>query len=426
MMNPLHKLLITNLFALFLMLALPSSEVLSDNTHLNMKSKGHAGAKQSLLAECQGLSILPSVHCGRTPSVAIDSKGKAYVVFSQNGHVYLSTSLDNGNSYSNPTAVNRQPEAIYDDGENRPKIVLSGDKTLFVSWTHKTPGRYSGDVRFARSLDAGNSFSEPVTVNNDAQVIGHRFDSMAVNGDGRLYLFWIDKRDKQSAHNAKQDYLGAAIYFSYSDDDGKSFQPDKKWVDHSCECCRIAIASDSHGKVAILWRHVYSGNIRDHAIAYIGDEHTTSASPPLRATIDEWRLEGCPHHGPDLSFDSNNQAHMVWFTQGEQHKGLIYGQYNFLTQSTSLVKTIDSSASASRPQVQVIGEHVYVMWKRFNGQSIDLILMHSEDLGKTWLAEQIIANTANDSDHPDFAQQNKKLFAIWHTQAEGLRWISVK
>ncbi len=426
MMAKLSKSLITTIHALLLVLVLPFSEVFAETMHSVNKAKSHGSSKQSLLAECQGSSALPSVHCGRSPTVAIDSQGKAYVVFSQNGHVYLSSSLDSGKTYSKPLVVNRQPEAIYDDGENRPKIVLSGDNTLFVSWTHKTPGRYSGDVRFARSIDAGHSFSEPVTINNDAQLISHRFDSMALDDVGRLYLFWIDKRDKQAADKSKQDYLGASIYYTYSDDDGANFQPDRKWVDHSCECCRITIAKDAQGKLAILWRHVFPDNIRDHAIAYVGGKQTHISGLPLKAASDDWRIEGCPHHGPDISFDSNNRAHMVWFTQGEKHKGLVYGQYDFGKQSSNFVISIDTSPSASRPQIQVIGEQVYVLWKRFNGESIDLILIRSLDLGKTWLAEEKIANTSHDSDHPDFIHQGEKLFATWHTQAEGLRWFSVK
>lgn len=415
----------TSFYSLFFILAL-SSEALSEEMKAGKQSKSHAGPKSSLLAECLASNAMPSIHCGRTPSFAIDADGKAYSVFSQNGHLYLTITDDFGKSYSAPVAINRRPEAIYDDGENRPKILLSGNNALFVSWTHKTPGRYSGDVRFARSLDAGKSFSEPVTINTDTQLISHRFDTMALDGSGRLYLFWIDKRDQHAAAKSQHDYLGAALYYTYSDDQGASFQPDMKWVDHSCECCRIATAKNVQGKIALLWRHVFPGNIRDHAIAYIDGKQNQISGQPLKATIDNWHLEGCPHHGPDMSFDANHRAHMVWFTQGEKHQGLVYGQYDFKTQNVHAVKAIDTRPAASRPQVEVIGDHVYIIWKRFNGQAVDLLLLHSIDLGKTWSEEEVIANTSHDSDHPDFIRQGETLFASWHTQAEGLKWIKVK
>ena len=399
-----------------------ASMLFTGHASAEQMAKGHAASKSSLLAECHGPAVLPSVHCGRAPTIAMDAQGKAYVVFSQHGHVYLSTTQDVGKTYTDPIAVNAQPEAIYDDGENRPKIVVGKNKQLFISWTHKTPGRYSGDVRFARSLDAGQHFSEPVTINSDQQLISHRFDAMVRDESGRLYLFWIDKRDKEEAASAKQDYAGAAIYYRYSDDQGASFQPDTKWVDHSCECCRIATAVDAQGKVAILWRHVFPGNIRDHAIAYVGDDQDSIPVFPNRAAADNWHLEGCPHQGPDLSFDAHNQAHMVWFTQGKLNKGLVYGQYDFGNKNAALVQSIDTSPSASRPQVQVMGRDVYIVWKRFNGAMIDLLLLRSPDTGRTWLAEKKIASTAHDSDHPDLIRNGEKLFVTWHTQAEGLRW----
>jgi hypothetical protein len=385
----------------------------------------HQEAKASLLAECHEPSALPSVHCGRSPSIAMDEQGTAYIVFSQHGHVYLTTSADFGKTYRTPVAVNTRPEAIYDDGENRPKIVVGKDSQLYVSWTHKTPGRYSGDVRFSRSLDGGQNFSEPVTINSDKQLISHRFDTLVQDDSGRLYIFWIDKRDQVQAKKTNEVYPGAAIYYRYSDDQGASFQPDIKWVDQSCECCRIAAAVDKRGKVAILWRHVFPGNIRDHAISYVEAEMPAAHAKPVRATQDNWHLEGCPHHGPDLSFDANHRAHMVWFTQGDVNKGLVYGQYDFARQETTSIKSIDARPSSSRPQVQVHGQKVFILWKRFNADKMELMLLRSPDTGKTWDAEQIIASTHQDSDHPDLISAGAKLFATWHTQAEGLRWMEL-
>ncbi|KZY85945.1 hypothetical protein A3741_14660, partial [Oleiphilus sp. HI0069] len=365
-------------------------------------AKKHGAMKNSLLPECQGMA-LPSVHCGRAPSYA-EGKDKVYVVFSQNGHIYLSSSSDEGRSYTPPIAVNRRPEAIYDDGENRPKILLGKQQEIFISWTHKTPGRYSGDVRFARSLDGGQNFSEPITINNDKALIGHRFDAMLMDGTGRLYLFWIDKRDKKAARDRNQDYLGGSIYFTYSDDVGASFQPDKKWVDHSCECCRLALANDSNQDVAILWRHVFPGSIRDHAIAYVKDWKSMQNAHPAKAAIDNWVIEGCPHHGPDMSFDRDDRAHIVWFTQGDKHKGLVYGRYNFSEGRALDTISIDSLPGASRPQVIVQDSNVFLLWKRYNGQGLDLILRQSVNLGKDWLKEKVIASTTHDSDHPDLIE----------------------
>jgi len=406
---------------------------LQSNAAMNMKG-GHTGSQKSLVPACRDANALPSPHCGRVPTAVYSQtaqrNGMLYVVFSQNSHIYLATSTDQGANYGAPIAVNRTPELIYDDGENRPKIVLGKNQEIYVSWTHKTNGRYSGDVRFARSLDAGLTFETPVTINADRALISHRFDAMKLDDQGHLYIVWIDKRDKAKAETLEQAYDGSSLYYVVSKDSGASFIENTKRVDNSCECCRIAINTDNQGKVVTLWRHVYPGNIRDHAIAYLDPSSANGQTElerktPMRATNDQWQIEGCPHHGPDLAMDTQNIAHMAWFTQGETHKGLMYGQFDLTQNKIGLTSSIDSSPSASRPQVYVQGESVYLMWKRFEGEVMALLIRRSNDGGKTWSADEAIATTLNGSDHPDWLSDGSALFATWHTQSEGYQIIKV-
>jgi hypothetical protein len=127
-----------------------------------------------------------------------------------------------------------------------------------------------------------------------------------------------------------------------------------------------------------------------------------------------------------MSFDQQNRAHVVWFTQGEKHKGLMYGRYNFDQNKSEYLNSIDARPGASRPQVMVRGDRVDLLWKRFNGNSVDLMLRSSYDLGVSWKSEKIISNTNFDSDHPDLFISNGRLYGMWHTQAEGLRWLEIE
>lgn len=385
----------------------------------------HKGPAQSLVEACLKSSALPSPHCGRTPTSVFSENGDLHTVFSQHGHIYYTKSADQGKTFTASTAVNRTPENIYDDGENRPKIKFGLNGEIYISWTHKTPGRYSGDVRFSRSLDGGQSFDHPITVNSDRAITSHRFDSMSVDKQGDIYLVWIDKRAKNQAKSEGKKYPGSAIYFAVSQNSGESFNANRKLVDHSCECCRIALDNDSNGQVVALWRHVYPTNVRDHAIALLSPNTSSIKGEPVKASNDQWVIDGCPHHGPDLSIDQDNRAHMVWFTQGKRNQGLTYGRFNFAKQTTELEYAIDKTAAASRPQVYANGQQVYLMWKRFNGKSMQLLNSYSRDAGKTWSKPVSIANTLNDSDHPDWVVSKQGLFAAWHTQSEGLSMIKV-
>ena len=107
----------------------------------------------------------------------------------------------------------------------------------------------------------------------------------------------------------KSSYRGAAIYRNISRDGGATFGPDTKVADHSCECCRIALGVGSDGAMRALWRHVFEPNVRDHAFAVLRGE---TPADVVRATYDEWRVDGCPHHGPALA-QAADGFHTVWF-----------------------------------------------------------------------------------------------------------------
>jgi hypothetical protein len=63
--------------------------------------------------------------------------------------------------------------------------------------------------------------------------------------------------------------------------------------------------------VAVVWRHVYSGE-RDLACAVSKDDGE-SWSGPARIAEDRWKLEGCPHSGPAAVFEGPT-LWVAWFT----------------------------------------------------------------------------------------------------------------
>ena len=93
-----------------------------------------------------------SVHCGSAPSATFDAEGNLWVAFVQDKFVYVSKSLDNGLSYSDPIKVNSVAEDAEHNGENRPKIIVGKNSNIFVSWTQKTSPRFTGEIRFSRSI----------------------------------------------------------------------------------------------------------------------------------------------------------------------------------------------------------------------------------------------------------------------------------
>lgn len=363
-----------------------------------------------------------AVDCGAAPSGLFDADGRYWVVFVQQNHLYLSHSDDRGGHFSTPVKVNTVPETIYSDGENRPKLALGTGGELYISWTRRGAQRFSGDVRFSRSLDRGASFSTPVTVNDDGLLTSHRFDSLLVDRRGDLYLAWLDKRDKVFATREGSDYTGAALYYAVSVDKGGSFSANRKVADHSCECCRVAVSRADNKGAAVFWRHIFPVSTRDHAFALLGTDQV--AQPWRRATRDQWQIEACPHHGPDLDDEVQGRHALTWFTAAPDRRGIFFANLNLQTGELENLTLLSSAAGASHPQVsQLNSEQIYTAWKQFDGELTHLLLNYSADGGKTWRDAISVAHTDGKSDHPLLLRNGADLYLSWLTQAEGFRLI---
>jgi hypothetical protein len=341
-------------------------------------------------------------------SAAIDPAGRLWVAYAQPagsaGQVVLQRSDDGGGTWQAPMRVNAAVEPVAADGENRPKLAFGAGSEIYVTWTSPTSEKFTGDIRFARSLDGGKTWSAPTDVHHDRQLITHRFESLLVDPKGRLWVAWVDKRDLKLAEEAGREYRGAAIYYSRSDDRGTTWSADTKLADSSCECCRIALASDSQGRVAALWRHVFEPNERDHAFAFLG------ASQPAieRATVDRWRVDACPHHGPSLSFGPDGTRHAVWFNQVKGQGRAFYGQ---LAKSGPInVRALP--AGATHADVAVAGSTVAVVWKRFDGSVTNIESLVSSDSGRTFAPGPSL-QTAGDSDQPHLVSARQSILVVW-------------
>lgn len=358
------------------------------------------------------------------PSLAVtasfDESGKLWLASIRGQHVYVSYSDDRGVTRSAPAKVNTEPENILGDGENRPKIIARNG-VIFVSYTRGLAKPMSGDIRFSRSTDGGRSFSAPLTVNDNREIISHRFDSMTVNGKGHVYIAWLDKRDLSAAQKTGEKYSGAAIYYAMSDSGGASFRSNVKIADHTCECCRTAMDVGTDGYPVVMWRHVYDTNIRDHALAKLDGKMM-----PLRVSHENWNIAGCPHHGPSISIAPDDTYHATWFSNAPERRGLFYAH------STDQGKTFSRplnfgnfEAQAAHPYVFSSGNRVYLAWQEFDGESTRIFGIRSGDGGKSWSAPEKLAATSDASDRPLLIGENNRVYLSWSTKNEGYRLIEI-
>lgn len=386
---------------------------------------GAASASAGAQAMPQGHTMKPAKSAELGTAAAIDARGAIWTVSKEvDGtaqYLVLRKSDDDGASWSAPTRILSEPEAIAADGESRPKLLFGPKGEFYVSYSKPLAKPYTGDVRFIRSLDGGHTFSAPVTVHADRAIITHRFDAMTIDPQGRIYVAWIDKRDVEQARARQQDYSGAAVYYAVSDDRGTSFHGDYKVADHSCECCRIAFTTSPDGKAMALWRHVFAPNVRDHALAELTP--SGAVATPARATFDDWHVDACPHQGPALAYAADGTRHQAWFTVKGEDGGVYYASAAPGKPQGAPVKL--GSDQADHAAIAVDGRNIVLAWRQYNGKATAIMGRISRDAGLTW-RETELASTAQASDHPQLLRGRSGIVLVWRTVAEGVRVVPVK
>jgi len=67
--------------------------------------------------------------------------------------------------------------------------------------------------------------------------------------------------------------------------------------------------------VALTWRRVFPGDVRDMVLAISRDGGRTFGDPAL-VSADHWKINACPHRGGAVGLDAKGRVYMSWYTEG--------------------------------------------------------------------------------------------------------------
>jgi hypothetical protein len=277
-------------------------------------------------------------HGGSRPTVAIGAGGVVLVAWVDGGGDVRLARVESGEAVEVVRANDIDGDAAAH--EQAPVQVATGpDGEVVVVWQNnrEVPGRRfpASDLRLARSADGGRTFSPAVTVNDDAggPPASHTFHDMVVAPTGTVHVSWIDGRAEAAGDTAS----GPQIRVASSRDGGLTFGSSVVVAERSCPCCRTSLALAPDGRLAVGWRTVREG-IRDVAVSVSADGGRSWGEPVL-VHADDWRIDGCPHAGPSLSWDAAGRLYVAWYTGAEGRQGL------FLAVSDDAVATFGAPSA---------------------------------------------------------------------------------
>jgi hypothetical protein len=357
-----------------------------------------------------------------TATPAFGPDGTLWLVRANADRVVVVKSNDLGRSFSAPVAVTPQPMNLDWGPDARARIAVDPKGGVVVTFAIFQDKRFNGRAFSARSSDNGASFTRPRPLTADTT--SQRFENMAIDPAGRVFAAWLDKRNVAPAIAAGRPYPGAALAYAWSDD-GAAFGNTSIALDNTCECCRLGIAFAGPGRPVIAFRNIFEGSIRDHAAVTFKD--ATTPGPRRRVSIDDWKLEACPHQGPSLAIAPDGSQHVAWFTDGAARKGLFYARADSADAAFGTPRALSSpDRQPARPSLLASGPALHLVWKEFDGTRALVRWQVSHDSGRTWSAQRTVADTDDASDHPLLVAHAGRAYLSWLTKTQGYRLIPLE
>jgi hypothetical protein len=358
------------------------------------------------------------LRCASKVTPAFSPDGTLWLAWMAGGQVSVASSKDAGHSFSTPVLVTKERLNLDWGPDARPKIVVDRNGGIALAFSAFRDKAFNGQVLYTRSTDGGRSFAElrPITASNESQ----RFAALALDAAGSVFAAWLDKRNRVPAQQSSQKYEGAGLYFASSNDGGATYSEARMVKDNTCECCRLGVAFAGPGRPVVVFRNIFDGGVRDHAITTFADPATPG--DVHRVSQDDWQIAACPHHGPSLSISNAGTYHVTWYTNGKARKGLFYARSQDGGRTFSNPLPVGRpDRSPSRPNV-IAGPHgTAIVWKEFDGEKTTVNLMTSHDDGLTWSKPAAVAETTDTSDHPLLVSNGQSVFLSWMTKADGYR-----
>lgn len=192
-----------------------------------------------------------------------------------------------------------------------PRVAADQEGTIIVSWVDRDRDP-AGDIVVSTSGDEGRSFSMPRRVNDDRGLeTGQEYHDMTIARDGTLIIVWLDERDApEDSPNEKQVYMAA------SDDLGSSFSANRALTSSPggvCPCCRPAVVSAPDGSVHLVYRDREDGLLWIRARSFRGVAGELSDAVTLS---NGWDFPGCPVNGPAIEAGPDGRVWSLWVEDG--------------------------------------------------------------------------------------------------------------
>lgn len=373
-------------------------------------------------AQASGLSLGPrfeikhpgkghEVHLSGVTVVAAPDGGALITWGAEEGHDNQLYVARLGAGESKPLRVN--PADLFVEAlHHPPRLAVAQTGEVYLSWSSAKPKPegtlFASDLRLSRSLDGGKSFTGHLRVNED-RPISHSFDGLAMTVDGTVLVSWLDSR--AGGPNAGT-YLARVV------DGGTRVDSITRVGEDTCVCCRVDAATGPGDSVALIWRKVFPGDIRDMVLSTSRDGGRSFGAARL-VSSDRWHITACPHRGGTVGIDGRGRIYATWYTEGTQGRPELYFATSEDGRTFGPRRRLHTSSTSipdhARMAVSRDGRAV-IVWEDSTAVRRRILFRYTADGGQSLSPIQTLS-TAIKAWEPDIAMGPDGSFLIaWHEE----------
>jgi hypothetical protein len=335
---------------------------------------------------------LVDIPAARSLSITVGSDGMLYLAHGRDRSLFVSRSTDGGRTFSEAVHASRETP-VHVLPIERPAIAASGEGRVSVAWL-EVPRDFNGaTVWHALSVDGGEIFGTAVqvTVEEQGEVT---MVVTALDEEGNPFLVWLNG----SALRFSRSFDGGETFSEpVTIGDGSC---------ECCQPQIVVRGEDVHIAYRSLEPGNEAGDIRD--IVMISSEDAGGSFQPVRRVSDaHWYLPACPIAGPSLAADDGRFL-ITWMdgrseppgTFGRGDVWLATSQDGGATFSANVRINPDEDMHHTLPTVAVgPGGRIHVAWEAHPQGPGQVLLYYStsDDGGLTFAPPQIIADGSDSS-----------------------------
>ncbi len=353
---------------------------------------------------------------GISPTISdtIYLQGVRFIVWSDDtntpglGEIYLRRSLDNGETWSDPAT-----QVTNNAGDSQAPVITSSGSNIYMVWEDNAltlPPTDNGkpEIFFKKSADSGNTWTLPIRFTTNTG--NSKAPAIAANGNN-IYVVWQD----DALSTGGGGYYD--IFFKRSTDGGNTWQSTVRFT-NTAGTCNAPVIAVSGTNVYVAWQDTIttSGDNEiffklspDNGVTWWSTQQFTNNAGESRA--------------PSLGVSGSN-VYLAWQDDSLTSPGVpeIYFKRSIDGGSNwSIATQISSNTGISEaPAIGVDGNSIYVAWQDdslSDPGKPEIFFKKSIDGGVSWANPSRFTTNTGVSKGASIVVNSNELYVAWQDDA---------